>query len=135
MLGSGYIVVPVEQPVTLSELSTVSAKGTIDPTIYSSDTIFPSNLFSIVGTYSFRGYSLLVLLLYPVQYQPISGRLSYFDELTLVIKTIQSGSISPMYRGPEKDRIEIENKIDFLDSLSTYERDSFVSLVLQDMIC
>ena len=128
VLGSGYIVVPVEQPVTLSELSTVSAKGTIDPTIYSSDTIFPSNLFSIVGTYSFRGYSLLVLLLYPVQYQPISGRLSYFDELTLVIKTIQSGSINPMYRGLEKDRIEIENKIDFLDSLSTYESDSFVSL-------
>ena len=121
-LGSGYIVAPIEQPVPLSEVTTVSAKGTIDPIIYSSDNVFPSNLFSVVGTYSFRGYTLLVLLLHPVQYQPISGRLSYFDELTIVIKTIQSGSISPLYRGLEKDKIEIKKKVDFLDSLSSYRK-------------
>ena len=97
-LGSGFTVAPVEQPVKLSELTTVCAKGTTDPKIYSSDNVFPSTLFSTVGTYSFRGYNLLILLLYPVQYQPISGQLSYFDEVTVVIKTIQTGSVSPLYR-------------------------------------
>jgi len=128
LLGSGYIVAPVEQPVILSEVSTVCAKGTIDPAIYSSDNVFPSNLFSVVGTYSFRGYTLLVFLLYPVQYQPISGKLTYFDELTIVIKTTQLSSISPLYRGLEKDKIEIKKKVDFLDSLSSYRNDSVVPL-------
>jgi hypothetical protein len=127
-LGSGYTVAPVEQPVALSELTTVSAKGTTDPAIYSSDNVFPSTLFSTVGTYSFRGYTLLVLLLYPVQYQPFSGQLSYFDELTIVVKTIQSGSLSPLYRSLEKDRSEVVKKVDFLDSILSYRITSFASL-------
>jgi len=49
-LGSGFTVAPVEQPMKLSELTTVSPKGTKDPTIYSSDNVFPSTLFSTVGT-------------------------------------------------------------------------------------
>ncbi len=127
-LGSGFTVAPVEQPVKLSELTTVSVKGTTDPTIYSSDNVFPSTLFSTVGTYSFRGYNLLILLLYPVQYQPISGQLSYFDEVTVVVKTIRIGSVSPLYRSFEKDRIEVAKKVDSLDSLSSYRITPFTSL-------
>jgi len=127
-LGSGFTVAPVEQPVKLSELTTVCAKGTTDPKIYSSDNVFPSTLFSTVGTYSFRGYNLLILLLYPVQYQPISGQLSYFDEMTVVIKIIQTGSVSPLYRNLEKDRIEVAKKVDFLDSFSSYGITPFAPL-------
>ena len=127
-LGSGFTVAPVEQPVKLSELTTVCANGATDPTIYSSDNVFPSTLFSTVGIYSFRGYNLLILLLYPVQYQPISGQLSYFDEVTVIVKTIQTGSVSPLYRSFEKDRIEVAKKVDSLDSLSSYRITPFTSL-------
>jgi hypothetical protein len=131
-LGSGFTIAPVEQSVKLSELTTVCAKGTTDPKIYSSDNVFPSTLFSTVGTYSFRGYNLLILLLYPVQYQPISGQLSYFGKVTVVIKTIQTGSVSPLYRGLEKDRIEVVKKFDSLDSLSSYRITSFAPLTTTD---
>jgi hypothetical protein len=127
-LGSGFTVAPVEQPVKLSELTTVYAKGTTDPKIYSSGNMFPNTLFSSVGTYSFRGYNILIFLLYPVQYQPITGQLSYFDEMTVVIKTIQTGSINPLYRSLEKDRIEVTKKIDSLDSLSSYRITPFAPL-------
>ncbi len=127
-LGSGYAIAPVEQPVQLSEFTTVCAKGTTDPTIYSSDNVFPSTLFSIVGTYSYRGYNLLILLLYPVQYQPISGQLSYFDEVTVIVKTTQTGSVSPFYRSLAKDRFEVAKKVDSLDSLSSYRITTFSPL-------
>ncbi len=127
-LGSGFTVAPVEQPVTLSEFTTVSAKGTTNQTIYSSDNVFPSTLFSIVGTYCFRGYNLLILQLYPVQYQPISGQLSYFDEVTVVVKTIQTGLVNPLYRSLEKDSIDVAKKVDSLDSLSSYRCTPFAPL-------
>jgi hypothetical protein len=119
-LGSGYTVAPVEQPVTLSEFTTVYAKGIKDPKIYSSDTVFPSTLFSTVGTYSFRGYTILILQLYPVQYLPLSGQLSYFDQMTVRVKTIPTDSVNPLYRSLEKDRVEVAKKVDSLDSLSSY---------------
>jgi hypothetical protein len=88
--------------------------------IYLSDSVFPTTLFSIVGTYSYRGYAILILLLYPVQYQPISGQLTYFNEMSVTIKTTAADSENFLYRGLEKDRIEVINKVDSFDSLVSY---------------
>jgi hypothetical protein len=120
VLGSGFNVAPVEQPVTLSDFSSISAKGLKNESIYSSENVFPPTLFTTVGIYSFRGYNILMLLLHPVQYYPMSGELSYFTEMTVTVITAQTGSVSPLFRGLDKDRIEVAKKVDNVDTLSSY---------------
>ena len=69
---------PVGDIVPLSQRTCISVP-TPDEAIYGSDAEFPGSLFSNVGIYRFRGYSILVLDLYPVQYAPASGDLFYYD--------------------------------------------------------
>jgi hypothetical protein len=124
LLGGGFTVAPVEPPVTLSDFPTTSPKGIRNESIYSSDDIFPTTLFTVVGIYSFRGYNILMLLLYPVQYSPLSGKLAYFTDVTVVVTTAQSGSINPLFRGLEEDKNTVGAKIDNIDLLSTYPVDA-----------
>lgn len=119
-LGSGYNVEPMLKPVKLSELTKVAPTPILDESIYSSEEAFPSTLFSTVGTYSFRGYNILTLLLYPVQYLPSSGELSYYKDMTISIKTVQTGYISPLFRGLQKDEMELARKVDNPEILSSY---------------
>lgn len=119
-LGSGYFVEPVEQPVKLSEEGSVPVAPVVNERLYASDDVFPSTLFTKVGTYSFRGYDLLVLLLYPVQYIPHSRTLFYFTDMTVTVNTEKTGVISPLFRNLEKDQIELSNKVDNPSLLSSY---------------
>lgn len=122
-LGTGFNVVPVEQPLILSQTSVTELRRVKNQTIYLSDTMFPTTVFSLVGVYGFRGYAILVLSLHPVHYQPNTGRLSYYTELSVSITTKESNSIQRLYRGFEEDRREVEKKVDYVDSLATYELD------------
>lgn len=111
-LGSGYHVDPVLQPVELSETAVSTSKPSLQTDIYASDSLFPSTLYSEIGTYSFRGYDLLVLSLNPVQYRPLSGELLYSPEITVTIQTTPTGFTNPLYRGTEQDQIEVAYKVD-----------------------
>jgi hypothetical protein len=119
-LGSGFTVAPVEQPVPVSDSTETAAHGIRDELIYSSENVFPPTLFTTVGTYSFRGYDMIVLLLYPMQYYPLTGTLSYFSDMTVTVTTTSTGSINTLYRGLEKDKIEVTKKIDNTAALSSY---------------
>jgi hypothetical protein len=120
MLGIGFIVAPVEQPVTLSDFSSAIATGLKNESIYTSENVFPPSLFTTVGTYRFRGYNILKLLLYPMQYHPLSGQLSYFTGMTVTVATTQSGVVNPLFRGLEKDKVEVARKVDNIDVLTSY---------------
>lgn len=110
-LGSGFNIEPVGQPEKLSEIDS-SSKFAGDSTIYNSEQVFPETLFTEVGTYWFRGYEILVLTLHPVQYIPNSGELYYFEDITINVKTVENGYISPLFRDLEKDEIEVAKKVD-----------------------
>ena len=110
-LGSGYNVMPVQQPVPLSQMD--SAQFTVpDRNIYNSDQLFPGELFDIVGTYRFRGYEILVLMLHPVQYLPVIGDLFYYKDLAVSVGTMEDEYINGLYRGLEKDRLDVMKKVD-----------------------
>jgi hypothetical protein len=134
-LGDGFFVKPVGEIVPLSKRDSVSLP-TPDEKIYSSSNEFPGDLFTEVGVYWFRGYKILVLDLYPVQYIPTSGELFYYTDMTVSIKLSIDGTINPLYRGFEKDRLEVINKVDNPKAVTTYTQpdmhpvDSYDLLIL-----
>ena len=119
IVGRNCYVKPVGDIVPVSEQDQVLAP-TADAEIYSSDVEFPGTLFSSVGVYQFRGYSILVLELYPVQYNPVSGELWYYTDLTVDVSLSQDGHTSSTYRGLESDKQTVINKVDNPQVVSTY---------------
>jgi len=94
ILGDGFYVMPVERPHKLSEPPTVVVVPEPDFAIYGSSQAFPASLSETVGTQIARGYQMLILKLQPVVWVPTSGRLSYFEQLTVRVTTSRSGEIA-----------------------------------------
>ena len=55
--------------------------------VYESDTPYPDKLFEIAGIYKKQGVSLLLVNLHPVIYRPQSGRLAWYDTMTVTVTT------------------------------------------------
>ena len=76
VLGSGLLVEPTSQAIPLSQTENLPIPIP-NEAIYHSNVAYPGKLYTQVGVYSFRGYQILVLLLHPVQYNPVTGELYY----------------------------------------------------------
>jgi hypothetical protein len=110
-VGSGLNIVPCGAPIPL----TPSAANVIpqpDRSIYTSYEQFPGQLYSEVGVYQFRGYSILVLMLYPAQYIPATGDLFYYPTMTVTVTLTQEPSANVFYRNLPRDRTELLSKIE-----------------------
>lgn len=110
-IESGFTIVPCGAPTPL----TPNAAGIIpqpDKAIYNSHTEFPGHLFSEIGVYQFRGYSILVLMLYPAQYVPATGELFYYPTMTVTVSLKQEPHTNLLYRNFPKDRNELLTKIE-----------------------
>lgn len=117
-LGSGFNIEPVGEPVPVSIVNSVKLPKP-DAEIYGSNDLYPGKLFTEVGTYSFRGYDILVLNLYPVQYVPSTGELFYYSDLAVSVETIKDESTNALFRGLEKDVLEVITKVDNCDIIDT----------------
>jgi len=117
-LGSNYHIAPIGKAIPL-----VKDAQPVPPSAgpsYTSRKEFPGKTFDVVGTYSFRGYNILVLRLYPVQYIPAEGKLFYYKSLTVHVVTSNSRP-NPLFRGLEEDREEVAKKVDNPSMISTYK--------------
>jgi len=56
-------------------------------TVYASTNPFPGDLYTQVSIQELRGYKILILNLYPVQYTPKIGEISYFKEMKVIVIT------------------------------------------------
>ncbi|MEA2054960.1 MAG: C25 family cysteine peptidase [Candidatus Thermoplasmatota archaeon] len=117
-LGSGYHIMPVGNPVPLSQSGFPSLP--VAGPIYNSEKEFPGELYTNVGTYSFRGYNILVLMLHPIQYIPATGELFYYGDMTVYVDTVNGENINPLFRGLERDKQEVNKKVDNPAIASTY---------------
>ena len=81
------------------------------------------NLYSIVDTHLFRGYSVLFVNLHPVQYIEGTGELAYYEQLTLQIKTKDSQSINAV-RGLQRDKEIVAKLVDNPSYVVSYDRTS-----------
>ena len=118
-LGSGFNIEPSGKPVPLS-MANLAKPPESDPEIYDSNDPFPGVLFTEVGTYSFRGYDVLVLSLYPVQYVPIKGELFYFNNITVSVELVEDKNTNSLFRGLMNDKLEITKKVDNPAIVDTY---------------
>jgi hypothetical protein len=111
-LGRGVYVEPVAQPAPLSAGLTGMLEPEPNPAIYRSDELVPKELFENTGVHGFRGYSILVLKLHPVQYLPSSGDLFYHPSLEVVVTTSKSPGATDHIRGLAADEAGVKAKVD-----------------------
>ena len=118
-LGEGFNIIPAGEPVPISKIH-LARDPVPDETIYGSTSMFPGEFYSKSGVYSFRGYDILVLSLYPVQYVPLTGELLYYPSLTVKVETAGGNVGNPLFRGLSKDKTEVLNKVDNPVEINTY---------------
>ncbi|MBU7034401.1 MAG: hypothetical protein HXS49_04370, partial [Theionarchaea archaeon] len=68
-----------QPPCTYSDTPVLVGK---DESIYNSDTDYPNKLFEMVSVDSLRGFQILNIHLYPIQYQPQSGTVKFYETMT-----------------------------------------------------
>jgi hypothetical protein len=115
-------IAPIPKPIPLLPKN-CSSIPTPDETIYGSNSLYPGKLYTKVGTYVFRGYQILVLLLYPIQYNPVTDELFYYKNLEVSIKTTIGDSLMDLFRGLEKDENEVMKKVDNPDDIEWYQKE------------
>ena len=111
ILGSGLLIEPTSQAIPMSQTENIPIP-TPNKAIYSLNEAYPGKLYTQVGIHHFRGYQILVLLLHPVQYNPVTGELFYYKTLDISVNTVYTGVHSVLYRGLEQDKKEVEQKVD-----------------------
>ena len=132
-LGTGYNILPVSKPIPISMLKQIEPPSkNLD--IYNSDSLFPGKLYDKIGVYSFRGYQILVLSLYPVQYEPTSGEVFYYSNLKIKIQTVEDTTINTYYNGLTSDKLEVMKKVDNPSIADTYPISNTVFSDRYDML-
>ena len=106
-----YPIEPMEKPKTLEELEEIHFPIP-DEKVYTKNDFYPGELYTKSGMYHFRGYEILVLLLHPIQYNPVSGEIEYYKQFTVSVETTNSEQVSNLFRGTEKDERQVQTKID-----------------------
>jgi len=111
-LGRGLNVEPVPQPAPLSAGPAAAPRPVPNKAVYSSDQLVPRESFEYIGVHSFRGYSILVLKLHPVQYLPSSGDLFYYPSLEVSVTMSRPRGAADRLRGLTVDKAAVEARVD-----------------------
>ncbi|MFH1101153.1 MAG: C25 family cysteine peptidase [Methanobacteriota archaeon] len=102
---------PVGVPVPLSQVDhTIVPKP--DERIYSSAAEFPGTLCSEFCCFSFRGFLICGVPLYPVQYRPLDNIVEWYSDVTVCLHLIDDLSMNTMCRGLSDDFTEISYMVD-----------------------
>ena len=75
-LSGVYDLQPAQEPQRLSQLQRGSVTER-DTTIYSMSTAWPESVYTMIGEQSKRGYRMMLLNLFPLQYVPTTGKIIY----------------------------------------------------------
>ncbi|HEC77235.1 MAG TPA: hypothetical protein ENI33_08290, partial [Thermoplasmatales archaeon] len=113
LIGNGYKIEIARYPYPLSAKNGIDEmRNEIDEIFdYNSTDIFPASLYSIVGTYAFRGYEIFVLKINPVQYIPESGEIYYYPKIKICIKTEEKPKINELFRNLPKDENMVKKMV------------------------
>jgi len=120
-IGLNYFIEPAGTPIPISQANLQDITFPIPKNeIYNSNDKHPNSDYKVIGIYTFRGYQILVLELYPVKYIPNTGEILYHEELTINIQTNEYENENSLFRGLIKDETDVLNKIDNPETISTY---------------
>jgi len=79
----------------------------------------PKNIYSIVGTYKFRGFPILFVNIYPVGYNEVTGDVFYYKHITLDVATKEITS-TPIIRGFQRDADAVTSRVDNPSCIASY---------------
>jgi hypothetical protein len=122
-LSGRYLVAPAQAPIPVSYSGPVKPTEP-DPETYAQNTPYPKNIYEIVSTQQMRGYKILIINLYPVEYIPATGRLAYYENLNLNISLENAPAAlgsNKLYRGIAADQKAVSDFVDNPDELNTYQ--------------
>ncbi|MBU7009127.1 MAG: hypothetical protein HXS46_00435 [Theionarchaea archaeon] len=91
-----------------------------NPEIYNSNNWYPEKLFEVVGVSSYKGFQILNVNLYPLQYQPSAGKIKFYPKLIVEVQ-FGKGLKNKLYRGLADDKAAVAGIVDNTGTLSTYE--------------
>ncbi|HIQ03742.1 MAG TPA: hypothetical protein EYH40_04920, partial [Desulfurococcales archaeon] len=114
-LGLGELIEPSPKPVPYIIGYNISSIGSrvLDESVYNSNSYYPGKLFSYYTGYGFRGKTYIILWVYPVQYNPVTGSLLEVEELTLrvYIERVDASSSSKSSTGEGRVLILTSEKL------------------------
>lgn len=114
-----YEILPASKPTPKTSQMHPSVP-TPDPSIYQSSSPYPDPLFDVVGTYILKGYTILVLNLYPVQYTPSSGKITYYKSMAVSVETKSASLSSLPVRNQIRDQQDVMDRVDNPELIETY---------------
>jgi hypothetical protein len=91
-LSGKYTLEHAQYPVPLSRTDKPEPTPQ-DPAIYGSDNIYPEVPCGDVFVQKKHGYSILIVNLFPVTYQPVSGKISYYQDMTVQLEVTAQTAI------------------------------------------
>jgi hypothetical protein len=111
--------IPWGQPP--STLTHAESAETVDrnPAVYASDDWYLGTLYEYVSVESFRGYDILCINLFPVDYKPLSQTVKFYEKMTVVIHYTR-GTPNNMCRNTDEDRASVSTMVDTVGTLQTY---------------
>ena len=125
-------ITPYQKPVIIGEKApTVLEK---DESIYSLRENYPGSLFEEVGVDYCRGYAILSINLYPVQYNPGSGVLYYYSNLKVDIE-LKNTESHPLFRSNEMDQAWVESLVSNPETSTSYATNGFDTILYDGGLC
>jgi hypothetical protein len=119
-----------QPPCTVSGTSSTAEKN---QKIYNSDNAYPGKLFEVVTVHSFKGFDILYVNLFPVQYNPKSGTVKFYETLTVTV-TYDHGKKNPLYRGLKGDKKEAALLVDNPEVITTYQEADILPFATEEYI-
>ena len=128
---------PGIKPIPLS--STEKNDEQLNQSIYNSSDPYPSKLYNIVSIQSLKGYQILILNLYPIQYIPCNGTIFFHSSIEVTVKTApvstlenETGKMS--VRAMYEDREQVREVVDNPWMVDAYETPAKKLTILYDYV-
>jgi len=125
---------PYQKPIPIGDKE-ISNELEKNNKIYEIDRNYPGILFDNVDVSFSRGYSILTLNLYPIQYNPKSGDLFYYDEMIVNIELKESRSLNPYFRDNPEDDSWVKGLVSNSEVVRSYEDNGFDELDYPGGLC
>jgi VCBS repeat-containing protein len=96
----------------------------IDSDVYESENLFPGAVYESVGVGYCRGYAILTLNLFPIQYRPATGELLYYPVMSVQVELEETGYVNRFYRDSFEDEAWVRSLVVNPEITDTYNEPS-----------
>ncbi len=123
ILEGDFNIIPNQTPVPMSYQGKISFT-TPNQKTYNSNNFYPENLNTELTTQYYKGHSIVVTNIYPVQYNPVTKKIIYYSNLEIEIETEFSSesdaSFSRFFRSDSVTNEEIANAVLNYENINLY---------------